>query len=144
MSDCRSSCCTQASFSKRHKCPANGKEYSLVSSSTIKKHIKDPWLWNEELQGYYFCSDPNCEVVYFGQDDSIMNKESMRTKVGIKEKNENAILCYCYGVTKAEAKNNPNIRSFVVQETQKQQCACESRNPSGKCCLAYFPKKSKK
>jgi hypothetical protein len=140
MSDCCLSSCTKTAYPKKHTCPVNGKEYGLVSSSTIKHHIKEPWLWNEIAQGYYFCSDPTCEVVYFGQDDSVINKSSMRTEVGIKENDENALLCYCYGVTKAEAKNSPGIRDFVVQETQKQHCACESRNPSGKCCLSEFPK----
>jgi hypothetical protein len=62
----------------------NGKEYGLVSSAAIKHHIKTPWSWNEEVQGYYFCTDPNCEVVYFGQDDSIVNKSSIRTDIGVK------------------------------------------------------------
>jgi hypothetical protein len=140
MSDCCSSCCPQTSFPKKHKCPVNGKEYNLVSSSTIKHHIKEPWRWNEKSQGYYFCSDPNCEVVYVGQDDSTITKSSMRTEVGIKENSENSLMCYCYGVTKYEAAKNPQSRSFIIQETQKQNCACESRNPSGKCCLSDFPK----
>lgn len=141
MSDCCSTSCTTVSFPKKHTCPANGKEYGLVSSSTIKHHIKAPWTWNEKNQAYYFCSDPNCEVVYFGQDDSVINKSSVRTEIGLKEKSGDALVCYCYGVTKAEAKTNPCIRHFIIEETKQQYCACESRNPSGKCCLADLPKK---
>jgi hypothetical protein len=118
----------------------NGKEYGLVPSSTIKHHVKEPWRWNEKAQGYYFCSDPYCEVVYFGQDDSIITKASMRTEVGIKENRENSVICYCYGVTRKEAAENPSTRAFIIQETQKQNCACGSRNPSGKCCLSDLPK----
>ncbi|MGR8931367.1 MAG: putative iron-sulfur cluster-binding metallochaperone, partial [Gammaproteobacteria bacterium] len=118
MSDCCSTSFATASFPKRHVCPVNGKEYGLVSSSTIKQHIKSPWLWNEKNQGYYFCSDPNCEVVYFGQDDSVIEKSSVRTEIGVKETSENALVCYCYGVTKAEARSDASIRDFVAGQTK--------------------------
>ena len=111
------------------------KEYYQVSSKTIKHHLKSPWMWKEKAQGYYFCSDPDCDVVYFGQD-----KSELRTQVGLKEPSENGLVCYCYGVTKKDAVNAPHIRQFVVQETKNKGCACESKNPSGKCCLASFPK----
>ena len=140
MSDCCPTSCTQAEFPKRHACPANGKAYGLVSPATIRHHIKTPWQWQVRDQSYYFCSDPDCPVVYFGQDDSVIEKHELRTQVGVKEKSDDALVCYCYGVTKSEAKRNPLARQFVMQQTKQGQCACESRNPSGKCCLADFPK----
>lgn len=140
MSDCCSTSCNTESIPKKHTCPANGKQYGQVSSTTIKHHIKAPWLWHEKNQGYYFCSDPDCSVVYFGEDNSVIEKASLRTEVGVKEKTENALVCYCFGITKLEAKNNPHARQYVVEQTKKQQCACETRNPSGKCCLSDFPK----
>ena len=79
-------------------------------------------------------------VVYFGQDDSVINIESVRTKVGLKEQSADGLVCYCYGVTKAEAAGDTSIRDFVIEETKQRQCACETRNPSGRCCLADFPK----
>ena len=140
MSDCCSTSSTTDVFPRKHICPVNGKEYGQVSANTIKHHVRAPWAWLEKNQGYYFCSDPNCRVVYYGQDNSIIEQEAVRTKVGIKGSSENALVCYCYGVSKIEAETNPRIREFVVEETKHQRCACESRNPSGKCCLADFPK----
>jgi hypothetical protein len=140
MSDCCSTSCTPKSYPKKHTCPANGKDYGQVSSTTIKHHIKAPWSWNEKEQGYYFCSDPDCSVVYFGQDNSVIEKALLRTEVGIKEKSEQALICYCFGVTKSEAEANPLARQFVVEQTRQKQCACEARNPSGKCCLTDFSK----
>ena len=140
MSDCCSTSYSTKSFPKKHICPANGKKYGQVSSATIKHHIKAPWNWDEKNQGYYFCPDPDCSVVYFGQDNTVIEKASVRTVVGVKEKSPNALVCYCYGVTKSEAENNPQVRQFVIEETKRQECACEARNPSGKCCLADFPK----
>lgn len=138
MSDC---CPTSTEeYPNRHVCPVNGKAYGQVSPNTIKHHIKAPWAWQEKNQGYYFCSDPDCPVVYFGQDGYVIDKQAVRTVIGAKERSVNALICYCYGVSKAEARTDPRIREFVVEETKQRRCACETRNPSGRCCLADFPR----
>jgi len=140
MSDCCSSSCSSTSRPKRHQCPANGKTYSAVSFSTILHHISEPWNWEQKDQAYYFCSDPECEVVYFGEDNSIIEKPALRTTVGIKENSMDSLVCYCFGVTYAEAATRPEVREFVLDKTKDKSCACEIRNPSGRCCLKDFPK----
>lgn len=142
MSNCCSTSCetkTQA-YPNKHLCPVNGKKFGLVSPTTIKHHIKAPWSWQKKDQGYYFCSDPDCPVVYFGQDNSVIEKSAIRTSVGLKDKSDDALVCYCFGVTKADAINNPLTREFVLNETKLKQCTCKTKNPSGKCCLSEFPK----
>ena len=122
---------------KKYKCPVNGKSYNSVSSTTILHHINEPWNWNNKQQGYYFCEDPNCSVVYFGEDDSIISKSSLRTEVGIKESNPKSLICYCFGVPKVES-SSQEIKEFVIKNTQEKTCACTTRNPSGRCCLKDF------
>lgn len=143
MSDCCSKSNETDSFPKKYACPANGTEYNSVSTQTIKHHVKTPWMWHPEKQGYYFCSDPDCPVVYFGQDGSVIKSDALRTEVGIKSKSDDALVCYCYGITKADASSDPLARQFVVEEKKNKRCACKARNPSGKCCLADFPKSSR-
>lgn len=139
-----SDCCSQPSsldyFPRKSICPLNGKEYGLVSTDTIKHHVKSPWTLQSETQGYYFCTDPNCSVVYFAQDNSVIKHDELRTVVGIKSKSSDALICYCYGITKTEAINDPLTRQFVVREKKSGNCACKARNPSGKCCLGDFPR----
>lgn len=125
---------------RKYRCPVNGREYSEVSSTTIIHHIKEPWKWENKEQGYYFCDDPECDVVYFGEDNSIIEKRDLRTIVGIKQKTEESLTCYCFGVNKQEAASNLAAKAFVVKNTRNHTCACEIRNPSGKCCLKDFPK----
>ena len=125
------------SYPKRHNCPVNGTTYKSVSSTTILHHIKEPWNRHNNEQGYYFCDDPNCEVVYFGEDNTVINKSSLRTEVGIKETAKNSLVCYCFGVTK-EASALSGVKEFVIQNTKNKTCACETRNPSGRCCLKDF------
>ena len=147
MSDC---CSTSISSSnsetnteiknpKKHSCPVNGKQYSEVSPTTILHHLNEPWNWTAKQQGYYFCTDPDCDVVYFGEDDSLILKSELRTKVGLKELNDEALVCYCFGVTKSQA-TDERIKDFVIKSTKEKTCACTTRNPSGKCCLKDFPK----
>jgi hypothetical protein len=140
MSECCSPKRNPATPHNRHVCPVNGREYSSVSSTTIKHHISKPWRHEIRDQGYYFCTDPKCNVVYFGEDNTVIEKTSLRTQVGIKEQSENALVCYCYGVTRTEAIHTPEAKAFVLRETKEHVCACETRNPSGRCCLSEFPK----
>lgn len=124
---------------KKYTCPVNGKQYSKVPPTTILHHLNEPWKWTVKQQGYYFCTDPDCDVVYFGEDDSMILKSGLRTKVGLKEQSDEALVCYCFGVSKTEA-SNEKIKDFVIKSTQEKTCACSTRNPSGKCCLKDFPK----
>ena len=137
MTNCCSSSDKPQAHPKKYKCPVNGKSYNSVSSTTIIHHINEPWSWDNKQQGYYFCNDPDCEVVYFGEDDSIISKTSLRTEVGIKETNPNSLVCYCFGVSKAKSVSQ-NIKEFVIKNTKEKTCACTTRNPSGRCCLKDF------
>ena len=133
-----SECCNTSSSSRKHICPVNGKSYSQVSTRTIMHHISEPWSHELSDTPYYFCSDPDCEVAYFGLNNSIINKTQLRTKIGIKEKQLNTLLCYCFGVTKKQAQENPSIKAYVLEQTKNHTCSCETSNPSGKCCLKDF------
>ena len=143
MSDCCHSACTTEMPSKTHVCPVNGQEYKPVSLRTMLHHISSPWVWVEKQQGYYFCDDPNCDVVYFGEDGSVITKAEIRTTVGIKEGKPDALTCYCFGVSNLEAQQHPDIRDFIVSKTHAGICSCDTRNPSGRCCLKDFPVKAK-
>jgi hypothetical protein len=117
----------------------NGKKYKSVAIKTILHHIYSPWKWTEKRQGFYFCDDPNCDVVYFGEDNSVIKKSEIRTVVGIKECKTDALICYCFGVSGIDAQHHPDIRDFIVQKTKAGMCSCETSNPTGHCCLKHFP-----
>jgi len=132
-------CSSKKGKSLKHDCPANGEEYKQVPYPTVLSHLKKPWRINLSDQTYFFCDDPNCEVVYFGEDDTLINKDQLRTKVGIKETSIDALICYCFDVSRADALSDPSAKAFVTEQTKKHNCACAHRNPSGRCCLKDFP-----
>ena len=140
MSDCCSSQQDMKHSSKRHVCPVNGIQYLEVTYQTVLHHVKAHWELALKKQRYYFCDDPDCEVIYFGFDNTCITKPMLRTKVGIKETVDDGLICYCFGVTKAEAKSNKQAKAFVIEQTKNARCSCETKNPSGRCCLKDFPK----
>jgi YHS domain-containing protein len=137
MTDCCESSCNPP---RKFRCPVNGKEYGSVSVKTILHHINEPWKSVLESKAYYFCSDAKCDVVYFGQDNSVIKKNELRSKVGIKQNIPGRTICYCFGVSYSAAKENNTIVNFVKDKTKKALCSCETSNPSGQCCLKDFPK----
>jgi len=140
MNNCCSNNTSGKAFPGKFACPQNNIDYIAVTKKTVLHHIKSPWDNNLSEEQYYFCDDPECEVVYFGLKGSRINKSELRTKVGIKEKGDDSLICYCFGVTKAETKQKPEIKIYVTKNTKENLCDCEIRNPSGRCCLKDFPR----
>jgi hypothetical protein len=107
---------------------------------TISHHIRASWSWEPAAASHYFCDAPECDVVYFGEDGSTFVRSQLRTRVGVKETADDSLLCYCFGVSKADFQHNPATRDYVVAQTKAGHCSCETSNPSGRCCLKDFPK----
>jgi hypothetical protein len=139
MSDCCSTDKVMSTFPRKQTCPSNHHDYFLVPLKTVLHHVKYSWQANLKDQGYYFCNDPECDIVYFGEDGSVINKTELRTKIAAKEKDDEALVCYCFGVSLSNAKENSDIKNFVIQQTKVGHCSCETSNPSGRCCLKDFP-----
>lgn len=135
----------ESGYPRKYVCPENGNEYSAVPKYTILHHIKAPWRRYLKQQGYYFCDDPDCAVVYFGEDDLVINKDELRTHVGQKDESTESPLCYCFGISYQDVNlaammgEFSHIKNFVIEQTRQSDCGCDVRNPSGKCCLRDFP-----
>jgi len=140
MSDCCSSTSCSTSHQLKHRCPANAVEYRAVPSKTIAHHIARPWEWSDRGHAYFFCEDPDCDVVYFSDDDQVILQSELRTVVGNKRSSDDALICYCFGVTRADAREAPSIKDYVVEQTKQKLCSCDTSNPSGRCCLKDFPR----
>lgn len=109
---------------------------------TIVHHLTEAWIWQPTANRYFFCDDPACDIAYFGDDGSTILKSQLRTRIGLKDTTDDALLCYCFGVSKRDFQSDPDTRDFVVAQTKAGQCSCDTRNPSGRCCLKDFPQSS--
>ncbi|WP_455218021.1 putative iron-sulfur cluster-binding metallochaperone [Kaarinaea lacus] len=122
-------------------CPVNGQSYRGVSLKTILHQVKKPWSQRLPEQAYYFCDDPHCDVVYFGENNLTLLRSDIRIDVGQKSQATDKTICYCFDVTAsdlASCKAREKSRAFVINQTRDATCDCEIRNPSGKCCLKDF------
>jgi len=143
MSDCCTSSCESKPKTLKCKCPACNQVALDVSTRTMLQHIKNVWQWdyiNGDLsdEQYYFCGTEDCELVYFTENGETLSKADIRTRIGIKEQDDSALICYCFGVNKAVAASDKEAKTFVVKQTRESTCACETANPSGRCCLKDF------
>ena len=139
MSDCCSSNKALNKFPRKQACPVNRQDYILVALKTVLHHIKKSWEANLKEQGYYFCNDPECDIVYFGEDGRAIKTSELHTTISAKQKEANAPICYCFDVKRSDAENNPEVKEFVIEQTKIGNCSCETSNPSGRCCLKDFP-----
>lgn len=140
MNNCCSNSEASTHYPTSHTCPTNGVSYASVKRKTLLHHIKKPWQHSITPQGYYFCTDPKCDVVYFAQDNTTIHTHNLRTTVWQKSNSEEANICYCFGVTKQQASSDKEIKTFVIKQTKNSLCSCETSNPSGLCCLKDFPR----
>lgn len=141
-----SDCCAHSSCDKTPPktavCPRNGHSYAGVAMRTVLHQVRQPWSRDITKQAYYFCDDPDCDVVYFGEDLSLLMRDDLRNTVGQKSKTSDKTLCYCFDIDAAALltrEEQQRARAFVIEQTRNANCDCETRNPSGRCCLKNFP-----
>jgi hypothetical protein len=91
---------------------------------------------------YWFCANLKCGVGYFSASNTI-TKDKLRAFQQVSDGYE-TLLCHCFDISRAgylsalSSEEHEPINSFVIQQTKQGVCACEIRNPSGRCCLVNF------
>ena len=138
MSDCCAGSGGDSPPVRKRPCPTCGETARSVDGRTVLHHLQRPWtqadLQDETL---WFCESPLCSTVYIDAGDRVFTQADLRTSVGQKMAGTEAPVCYCFGVSRGEA--TPEVRGFVEAMTRTGLCACETRNPAGRCCLRDFP-----
>ncbi len=93
-------------------------------------------------QAFYLCRTPGCPVVYFGEAGTLLGEDDLNVVPGFKHADEeSALVCYCFQHTRGEiaaqlrARGDTDVAERITEEIQAGNCACEVRNPAGKCCL---------
>lgn len=142
--DCRSATKknTKTTSNAKPMCPACQSDSSTVGIKTLKHWLKASFIPEVPEENFYFCSAANCSVVYFSEKGTTYQTEDVRARIGAKEKNGQSPVCYCFDVTEEIIKSGLNgtgkngFSKWIGIEIKKGNCACEIRNPSGRCCLA--------
>jgi hypothetical protein len=123
-------------------CPVNGTRSKQVDMLTVKSLVRRLPLGMLNTQ-YYFCDASDCDVVYFALEVEapMFRREDLVVRVGAKETADPLPVCYCFGFTREDIKNeiattgHSTVADRIKAEVNAGNCACEVKNPSGKCCL---------
>lgn len=107
---------------------------------TMAHHLKQPWARKAPDCRHFFCAAAGCDVVYFAENGKVFRVSDVRTAVGTKDASDTACICYCFGVSRADAWRDSGARDYVLAQTENRVCACDKMNPSGRCCLKDFPR----
>lgn len=96
---------------------------------------------------YFFCPTSTCEVVYFSNETrQYFTKKDVRVRVGIKENQDPIPVCYCFDFSREkifdeiQATGQSAAAAYISEKVRAGECACEIKNPSGRCCLGEVNK----
>ena len=123
-------------------CPVSGRRSKRVDGVTLKSMVRHLPFGMSPGQ-YYFCDDSACDIVYFSADPvaPIFSRGDLLVRVGVKEQSDPIQICYCIGITRTDIwdeirkTGKSTIAERIRAEVKAGRCACEVKNPSGKCCL---------
>lgn len=123
-------------------CPECGSRSTQVDILTVKSLVRHLPFGMAPAQ-YYFCGAAACDVVYFPSNPEAptFRRDDLPVRVGLKENHDPIPVCYCFGVTRSDIADEVRqtgksaVAEQIKAEVKAGNCACEVKNPSGKCCL---------
>lgn len=121
------------------KCGSRSKRVDGVTVKSLVRHLR----FGSPVAPYYLCATKGCDVVYFSAnlDAPVYRHADLLVSVGVKQEDDAALVCYCFGVTRGQVREEvrrdgvSSSAARIKAEVKAGRCACELKNPSGKCCL---------
>ncbi len=118
-------------------CPANGFEGKPVDWTTVAALAKGRVPSKQEFR---LCRDAECEIVYYGSEGTLLSASELHVQPSFKS-GSGGLVCYCFLHAEADIERQlgetgrTDVLESITSEVKAGNCACEVRNPSGKCCL---------
>jgi hypothetical protein len=114
-----------------------------VDPITVKALLRPEALARLSAPAHRLCPTPSCPVVYFGEGEAF-DREEVAVPVFHKEPAGDRTVCYCFAISEADLRREiaETGRSTAAQRitahVKAGRCACEIRNPEGRCCLGHI------
>ena len=89
----------------------------------------------------FFCSERDCEMVYFDAEGREIRKHQLSVEVWQKEESGEVPVCYCFDhsaksiLEDARRHSPPTIPLMIRDKIKAGLCACDIKNLKGSCCL---------
>lgn len=126
----------------RAKCPVSKSLSRKVQRRTLEHLLKLERVGAIQKVQYYYCADPNCNVVYFSNETvPYFTVDDVSVKVLAKNTSDDVNVCYCFNWTRARIKQEftntgtSTASLQIAKEVKTDNCACDIKNPKGECCL---------
>ncbi len=123
-------------------CPVSQTAGRKIQRRTLESLLK-PYA-RELLQPaqYYYCADPTCPIVYFSNAHvRTFSIGELTVPVFDKDKSEETSVCYCFDWTRGRIRDQivetgkSTAAVEIAQKVKAGECACDVKNPKGRCCL---------
>ncbi len=141
----KTDCCSDVK--SKSSCPLCNELKQVVTVQTLKHWLAASLIPIVGEGPFYFCDTKDCEAVYFSGDHSILYaKEQIRDRIAFKETSGPATICYCFGVSKEMIleeileTGKSTFSTWIGKEVRQGNCACDVRNPAGRCCMGEVKK----
>ncbi|MFQ5526929.1 MAG: (2Fe-2S)-binding protein [Thermoanaerobaculia bacterium] len=132
------SCCSVSpADTGSSRCPASAFQGKPVDWTTVAALAAGPVPPKQEFR---LCRDTACEVVYYGSTGAVLTVTDLSVRPGFKDGSD-GLVCYCFLHRKSDiarqlrGTGETDVFDSIKSEVQAGNCACEVRNPTGKCCL---------
>ncbi len=118
-------------------CPGCGLRGRRIATRTAIAVTSEPLPARQQL---FVCAAPDCSLIYYGAAGAHIAASALRLRPTWKGGD---VLCFCFGHRLAELDGGASSRdadgddlvSRIERRVRAGDCACELRNPSGRCCL---------
>ncbi len=128
--------------SARAECPVSKTISRKVQRRILEHLLKPEKVGTIQNVQYYYCADPNCNVVYFSNESvPYFTVNDVSVKVLSKDKSDDVNVCSCFNWTRARIKEELSSTGKstaslqIAKEVKAGNCACDIKNPKGECCL---------
>lgn len=127
-------------------CAHCGSKGASVDVLTVKALLRETALRRLVPVALYFCQEPTCSVVYFAAGGEVFTSSDVRVPVWQKEPTGSRRICYCFDENEGSMLRElaETGRCGAIQRVREHiaadRCACEVRNPRGRCCLGDLMK----
>lgn len=138
-------CCLMTDVSQAPEtaqCPVSQVIGRKIQRRTLESLLKPYARTHLEPVQYYYCADPTCPIVYFSNVNvRTFSIGELTVPVFGKDEEEDTPVCYCFDWTRRRIRREivQTGRSTAAVEIAKRvkagECACDLKNPKGRCCL---------
>jgi hypothetical protein len=111
-----------------------------VDPITVKALLRPAALARLSGAALRFCPTASCPVVYFGEGEAF-DREAIAVPVFQKEPPGHRTICYCFAIGESDLRREiattgrSTAAARIAAQVGAGRCACEIRNPEGRCCL---------